>query len=359
MASLDDLPAMEALDRSGVYGSVLRLGDQVEQAWEEIAGIHFPDSYRGAENIVVCGMGGSMIGAHLVQAVFRDALPMPLVMVGGYRLPKFVDAHSLVVLSSYSGNTEEVLSCAHDAFERRAMVTGITIGGRLAEILRSEKVPAYIFDPRHNPAGQPRLAMGYSVAAQVALLARLGYLTVSKSDVAAVVRLLGTGEDLYGRELPLEENPAKQLAEQMHKRVPILVAAEHLEGAAHVFANQLNESSKSFSDFRVIPELNHHLMEGLANPRFLKSGMVFVFFTSKHYLKEIRLRFSLTHEVVQKNGLAAVEIEIVGKGELLEAFALVLLGSYVNYYLAMKYDVDPAPIPWVEYFKKRLSERSA
>lgn len=356
MLDLDDRSAMQALDRSDVYGSISRLADQAQQAWKEIGGLRFPAQYRAARNIVVSGMGGSIIGAHLVQTVFRDSLAVPLLTSGGYRLPHFVHEESLVVLSSYSGNTEETLASAEDARERGAMVTGITTGGRLARFLQEQGAVAYIFEPRHNPAGQPRLAMGYSVVSQVAMLNKLGYLRVSRAEAEAVIQLLREGGRRYGWEVPAAKNPAKQLARKLLGKVPVLVVAEHLEGAAHVLANQLNEGAKTFSDFRVIPELNHHLMEGLSQPATLAEGMVFVFFPSKLYDRRVDARFRLTREVVEKNGVATEAVELSETTALRQAFELVSLGSYVMFYLAMDYGVDPAPIPWVNYFKEQLAK---
>lgn len=356
MTDLDNVPAMKALDRSDVYGSISKLADQAEQAWDEIGKIGFPAKYRNAGSIVVSGMGGSSIGAHLVQAAYSDTLRVPMILVNDYQLPQFVDSSTLVVLSSYSGTTEEVLAASLDAQKRKAMITGITTGGALAEFFSRERIPAYVFDAKHNPAGQPRLAIGYSVVGQVALFSKLGYVTVKDSEVSVLFRLLKSGEEKYGRGIAEKQNEAKRLAQHLYGKIPVLVVSRHLEGAAHVFANQLNESSKTFSEYRVIPELNHHLMEGLMHPALLKEGMVFVFFNSSLYDERLHARFSLTRVVVEKNGVAAADVSMTQTSPLLQAFELVLFGSYVNYYLAMRYDVDPQPIPWVDYFKKNLGK---
>ena len=354
---LNDVGAMRDMDPSNVYGSIAKLADQAKQAWNEIGSLTFPASYRRATALVVSGMGGSSIGAHLVQAVYRDWLLVPFVLSNDYHLPNFVGKKTLVVLSSYSGGTEEVLMAAEEALEKKAMITGITTGGGLADFLREHGLTGYVFEARHNPAGQPRLAMGYSVVGQAALFAKLGYISIAKGEIEKLFSLLEGGEKRYGIAVPLEKNPAKLLAQKCFEKIPVLVAAAHTEGAAHIFANQLNESSKTYSEYRVIPELNHHLMEGLSHPHALKENLLFVLFSSTIYGERIQARFQITREVVEKNGLLTQEVALAEDTPLLQAFELVLLGSYLNYYLAILNGVDPQPIPWVSYFKKKLQER--
>ena len=354
---LNDAGAMREMDPSNVYGSIAKLADQAKQAWDDIGSLTFPDRYRRATAIVVSGMGGSSIGAHLVQAVYRDRLPVPFVLNNDYQLPNFVGKKTLVVLSSYSGGTEEVLMAAQDALRKKAMITGITTGGGLADFLREHGLTGYVFEAKHNPAGQPNLAMGYSVTGQVALFAKLGYISIAKGEIEKLFSLLEGGEERYGIAAPLDKNPAKLLAQKCFEKIPVLVAAAHTEGAAHIFANQLNESSKMYSEYRVIPELNHHLMEGLSHPLALNENLLFVLFSSNIYDERIQARFQITGEVVEKNGLLTQEVALAEDTPLLQAFELVLLGSYVNYYLAVLNGVDPQPIPWVSYFKKKLQER--
>jgi glucose/mannose-6-phosphate isomerase len=153
-----------------------------------------------------------------------------------------------------------------------------------------------------------------------------------------------------------EANPAKLLAFEMKELLPVIVAAEHLEGNAHVFANQLNENSKTYSEFRVIPEMNHHLMEGLQFPEANEHNLFFFMVESDLYAPSIRRRFELTQEVLEKHTIRVKAHKLSGKTPFEQSFELLVFGAYTNYYLAMLNNVNPAPIPTVDWFKSQLKK---
>jgi len=129
-----------------------------------------------------------------------------------------------------------------------------------------------------------------------------------------------------------------------------------LVGNLHTIVNQINESAKNFSCYFPLPELNHHLMEGLTNPKNNSKNLIFVFIESNLYLKRIQLRYKITKEVLKKKNIEYVEFKAKEKTKILQSFEILLFGSYLSFYLSMLYKIDPSLIPWVEYFKKRLSE---
>ncbi len=145
------LQQIKKLDKLNLLGSIELLGKQCEQAWREIKKIRVPKSYRQVENIVISGMGGSALGAHIVQTFFADQLRVPLEIVRSYSLPNYVGPRTLLILSSYSGNTEETLAAAREGQKRKAKIVGLTSGGAMAKFLRKNKYPAYIFQPKYNP----------------------------------------------------------------------------------------------------------------------------------------------------------------------------------------------------------------
>jgi glucose/mannose-6-phosphate isomerase len=147
---------------------------------------------------------------------------------------------------------------------------------------------------------------------------------------------------------------AKRLATLLLNKLIILVASEHLVGAAHAFKNQLNENSKTFSALFDLPELNHHLLEALANPKGAKPFLQFLFLNSSLYSPDIGKRYPVAMEVVEKNNVAANSFECFSQSKLEQIFELLTLGEYVSFYLAMLYGLDPTPIVWVDYFKKKL-----
>jgi glucose/mannose-6-phosphate isomerase len=285
-----------------------------------------------------------------------DRALTPIEVSTEFRLPNYVGAASLVVVSSYSGNTEETISSFQDALKRGAKVFVITTGGKLAELARAEHLPAYIIKPIHNPSNQPRMGLGYSIGAVIALLAKGGYLQISSLEVQKIIATCRKYISECSPRIPTSDNVAKHLANGLYNKIAVLVASEHLVGAAHAFKNQLNENSKTFAVLFDIPELNHHLMEGLANPKGAKSLLQFLFLTSKLYPPEIGKRYPLTVEVVQKNNVEVRVFECISESKVEQIFEILTLSEYVSFYLAMLYGLDPTPIVWVDYFKEKLGK---
>lgn len=346
------------LDRSNVLGSIEQIGSQVQQVWEIAKTLQFDPTYREVTNVVVAGMGGSVLGTHVIQTVFKDELKVPVTIVPDYTLPEFVNEKTLVIASSYSGSTEETLAATQDAINKGAKVTGITSGGKLAELLRGHNLPVLVFEPTYNPSNQPRMGLGYSIFGQIALFAQAGLLRVSDSSYQAVLKAIADAHLLSGVSIMDESNPAKLLAFDFSTHIPVITAAGHLEGNAHVFANQLNENAKTYSEYRVIPELNHHLMEGLKFPINLDRAIMFFLVESDLYLQSNRVRTTLTAEVLEKNKIEHRSIKLESATKLEQAFEMLVFGAYTSFYLSMLHGIDPAPIPWVDWFKNQLKQRA-
>jgi len=356
MGILDNSGEIKKIDKQNVYSSIEALPSQCLDAWEAVGKIAIPENYQNFKNIVVCGMGGSSLGAHVIQALFRDKLEIPLVLLRDYHLPAFANQDTLVILSSYSGTTEEVVNCAQEAVSRNLKCFAVSTGGKIEEIAQEKNFPFYKIDPKLNPSGQPRMAIGYSVFGQIAIFAKLGFLNITKDEVVRLTEFLKTQAEKYSLKVPEAENPAKQLANKVKDKIINLVAAEHLQGALHVFNNQLNENAKNFSNYFYIPELNHHLMEGLKHPDSLKRNTIFLLFESELYEEKVQKRFRVTQEVVGKNNLPLETIKLEAKTKLEQCFELIGFGAFVNFYLAMLYGINPAPIPWVDFFKAELKK---
>lgn len=350
--------AIKRLDKSNSFGSIEQLGDQIQHIWEIADGIEFDESYRDVDLVVVCGMGGSALGTHVIETVFKEELKVPVVIARDYTLPNYVNEKTLVIGSSYSGNTEETLAATQDGIERGAKVTAISSGGKLAEMMKKHNLPALIFEPKYNPSNQPRMALGYSVFGQIALFSKAGLLDVTEDDYQAVLKTVAEVQLVASRHVETDKNPAKMLAFSFSDRIPVLTSAEHLEGSTHVFANQLNENAKQFSEFRVVPEINHHLMEGLKFPDSNSKNLFFFMLHSDLYMKSNQLRMKLTQQVLEKNNIDFLEHKLSGPTKLAQAFEAMLLGAYTVSYLTMLNNLDPCPIPWVDWFKAELAKAS-
>lgn len=308
--------------------------------------MNLPASYRSIDHVVVMAMGGSALGVHVIQSALADRLTVPIEVVNGYHLPASATKSSLVILSSFSGTTEEVLGAYKQAKAKGLKMFVLTHGGPLAEWARRDKVPAYVFDPG-DLAPQPRYGTGFMAMAPLAVLAAIGAVKVSDKEVTDVAKHLQNGVSAWKRE-------AGTIAKKLFQRGCVMISSEHLEGAAHVFANQLNESAKHFTARFVLPEMNHHLMEGLTFPKAIVNGLTFIFIESDLYHPRVQKRYGLTETVVKKNGAKTLRLTISGKTPLQQAFELVQRGALITTKMAELGGVDPKDIHWVDWFKKEM-----
>lgn len=357
MNILDSLENIKEIDVENVYGSVIALPKQCQHAWADVEKINISkEDFFPIESIVFTGMGGSGLTARVIESAFCEELKYPFIRVNDYNLPNFVNSKSLVLCSSYSGSTEETLENVKQAIEKKAKWLAISTGGQLIEKAKNNNVPYYQIEPKFNPCNQPRMAIGYSIVGQLALASKLGIINISKEEITKAMEVMNNVISKNIQEIDTEDNPAKAIANKLKGKVVILISARHLSGATHVFNNQINENSKTFSSDFVIPELNHHLMEGLKNPDSNKDNLFIIFINSKMYPERVQKRFEVTKDIVNKNGILFEEINLESEGKLNQVFELIQFGAFINFYLSMLYEQNPAPIAWVDYFKKELSK---
>ncbi len=357
MVNLDDRNAiLQTQGDDTVLHSVDALPNQLKQAFTESLEVKFPDEYKKIKNVVVCGMGGSRFPSLILRDLFKEEIKVPYVVNDDYILPGYIGAETLVILSSYSGTTEEVIHAGQVAQEKGAMITGITNGGQVAEFLQKNNLPFYTFDAKFNPSKQPRIGFGYLVGGHLGLLINLGLVDVAKEMIEQSLDSLSDLLQSFKVESSITGNPAKQIATKLYQKYPYYIVSEFLTGVGNAIGNQTNETAKAISSYRVIPELNHHLMEGLKFPDKHREIAAFVFFYSNLYSPQIRKRFTITKDVVEQNKIETIWHELQGKTKIDQAFELMGMGSYISMYLAVLYEQNPAAIPYVDYFKKKLKE---
>ncbi|QQG40602.1 MAG: SIS domain-containing protein [Candidatus Levyibacteriota bacterium] len=346
MIDLNNKEAISAIDKSDSYFSISNLAKQCKQAWTDTQTLELPNEYKTAQNICLCGMGGSAYAAYFIKALFSSSLNVPFELVNGYDIPAYINNKSLVLLSSYSGSTEETLSCAKQALSKQTKVTAVTSGLRLADFVKQNNLPAYIFNPLYNPSSQPRLGQGYMIFGHLGLLAKLGFIPLSTEKVNEAIGFLESKNSEI-------DDLGKEISQKLVEKIPVIVAAEHLSANAHTIRNQFNETSKNFSTYSLVSELNHHLMEGLVHPT--KRILSFLVFRSFLYSSVIQKRISLTEEVLHKNNVDVLSATIQGNNKLQQVLYALSLGGYITFYLAILYKQDPSLVPWVDYFKEKLA----
>lgn len=352
---LDDIRVMEKLDSKNMHGSIALLSEQMREVWQAGKRMSWRPSKK-IKNVLVVGMGGSTLGTHVIQSLYRSVLRVPVLIANDYHIPQFVDTETLVIVSSYSGSTEEPVAASKEALKKKAQVVMICSGGEMAKLAQSKKIPALIFPVTANPCGSPRMGLGYSIVGQMLLCARAGLITVTERDIRAMCVTADGMEKKFSLSIPTIDNPAKQLAKSMVNRTVWFVGAEHIAGNAHIAANQTNENGKRFAGYFLIPELNHHLMEGLPLPKENKKQLLFVLFDSHLYDARIQKRFAITKTVLAQHSIGFVTYVPQSKTRLEQVIETLVFSSYASFYSALAVKIDPTAIPMVDFFKAQLKK---
>jgi glucose/mannose-6-phosphate isomerase len=354
--NLDEQKIYKKLDTGRVAKSIEMIPAQMKQVLNEAHLVKVPREYNRVTQVVVNGMGGSNIGIGLVRSALSDQIKLPITITPGYQVPASVDKNTLYLLSSYSGNTEEVLSVYAEVKKRGAKILAICELGnnQLARLMMKNNIAGYMFKPECNPSGQPRLGLGYSVLGATMLMAKAGLFSIKENELENIVAKLELSDQTLRPGVPIKRNKVKRLALELYGKIPVIVAAEFLTGNLNILRNQFNETSKNFASFLELPDLNHYALESLTNPKSNKNNLVFLFFNSLLYHPRVERRADLTKQVVKKNKIKFIEHRLYGTSKLEQALGMMQFGCWLTYYLAMLNNVNPVKIPWVEWFKKEL-----
>lgn len=321
---------------------------QCQQAWEETQKLDI-SSFQNVRNIYISGMGASAFNYYVLKALYSDILAIPLLLNNDYSLPQAVNSDSLLIASSFSGTTVEVIKNVQIALTKNVKITGISqLPSPLGNILEENNLKYYHLVPTYNPSLQPRMATGYMITGLLGLLSKAGMIVITPAEISDCINFIIDNDQNI-------ENESKSLAEKIANKEILIMAGEHLSGNAHVLRNQFHESAKNFANYYLLPEMNHHLMEGLSFPTNFRSNCQVLALKSNLYSSNINLRYDLTSEVLTKNGLEIQELEVKGATKTMQVFYLLSFGSYLSYYLSKINKVDPIKIPWVDYFKAQLA----
>lgn len=354
MHLLDNPKTYSQTDEQDLYGSLSKLGHQIESGWTAAQFVSLDFDTSKIKNVVFAGMGGSNLSAYLAHSLAPFLLTLPFEIVANYRLPSYTDKSTLVILSSYSGNTEEILSCAQDASMRSCRTVVITTGGQLKTLAEKDHFPVILLDDKFNPSHSPRAGVGLSLGALLGLLIRLNPLSKKYFDQKEIIRTVERVLDMVNRYKEVTDNPAKTLAVKHKGRGVLYFAANHLSGVGKAGINYLNESSKTFGANFVLPDLNHHFLEGFSFPVELKDQVNIIILNSNLYPEIIQKRIALTRDILlrQKYLVTVIKPETMDAvGQVFESLVFLIMFSY---YLSIVNKVDPASNPWVDYLKTHL-----
>lgn len=353
---LDDHARFAALDREHMLAHIDAFPDQLAAAWAAAQTMPLPDTHRSPRQIVLAGMGGSAIGGDLTGALIAASSAVPWAVVRGYDLPAYAQgSETLVIASSFSGNTEEALAVAEQALGRGARLLAVTAGGQLAAHAAAHGYPLW----RIAYASQPRAALGWSWGLLLGLAHRLGLLTSLESDVQEALAVLREHVSRYTASSPIPQNPAKRGAGQLIGRIPIFFGGGLFEPVARRWKCQMNENAKAWAEFEAMPEANHNTIAGIGFPAEHVIDLTAIFITSRqHDHPRVALRHELTAQLCLQNGLMTDTFRPQGQSALAQMCHAIQYGDYVSYYAAIAYEADPTEIAPIMELKDLLAART-
>ncbi len=354
MFNLDESQHYAAFDPGDMLKTIRELPVQVERAWQIAMEAPLPDDVAAVERIVVVGMGGSAIGADLLAGLMARKGTTPFEVVRGYALPAHIRGpKTLVIASSYSGNTEETLTAFAEAARRGTRLMAVTTGGKLAAQAREAGFPLWTFDYRSTP----RAALGYSFTLLVGLAKRLGVLPIREGSVEEAVSHLRTMQAHLLPEVPAAANDAKAWALWLQDTLPAVFGSGFLGAAARRWKGQFNENAKQWAMWDELPELNHNLVVGLGLPQtVVPDHLRVIFLRSNIDHPRVQLRWQITAELLQQNGIEVREAYGLGESAFAQLLTVIHFGDFVSYYLAALNGADPSPVENITYLKRRLAE---
>lgn len=293
------------------------------------------------KNVVVCGLGGSGIGGDLLAELLKCELRVPVLVNKSYFLPAFVDDSTLLILSSYSGNTEETIACANEALKKGLKPTVVTSGGMLEEIAQKHNL-SLIKIPAGHP---PRACLGYSSTQLFFILKHFGLL----SDEFKV-QLMQAAAFLEAEQNRIMED-AEFLAGKLLQKVIVIYAEDKYESTALRLKQQINENSKMHCWYNVVPEMNHNELVGWKEPI---GNLAVIIFRSEDEFHRNTHRIIYKKDVIVKLSDNVYELYAKGSNLLEKHFYLIHIGDWLSYHLAMLQGIDPVEVNVITNLKKKL-----
>ena len=355
MLSLDNLKSIKKYDRSCMLDVIGSFPEQCMEAKEIGSGFRLPRSYKiPYRNIVCTGLGGSAIGSDILRSYLLYEAKVPIFVNRNYLLPAFVGERTLVIVSSYSGDTEETLSAYRDAKKRRAKLIVVTSGGRLRAMADKDGLPV-IDIPDGMP---PRCAIGYSFFPALIILAKIGIIKNRTNEIDQTINILKTLKKArIGFEIPEKKNTAKKIARALHNKYPIIYASQDSTDCVVTrWRGELAENAKVLSSGNLVPEMNHHEIVGLENPGHPIKKLIVVILRDPLDHPRIAKRMEITKMLLSKRGFKVVEVSASGHSRLARIFSLLYIGDFVSFYLAILNRTDPTPVASIAYLKKELAK---
>lgn len=317
--------------------------ENISEAMHVASTMKYKTPKHEIRNVIAIGMGGSGIGAKIVSQWIQNEIKVPVLLLQDYTLPKFVDQHTLVIASSYSGNTEETMFGVKQAKEQGAHIVAICSGGELKTFC-DENSYDYTLVPGGNP---PRSAIAFSMVHITNVLTQLGLIDGTK------LKEIEKSKQLLLENIHTIKKEAKSLANFLEEKVGVFYSISDYEAVMVRARQQFNENSKMLCWHHFIPEMNHNEQVGWAGGN---DTFAAVFFDTKDYNQQNKKRFEITIDRVKKMTCNVMVIEALGSNTVEKSFYLIHLVDWASLYLSELNNVDIMDIKVIEFLKSELSK---
>ncbi len=306
---------------------------------------------RPIKRVVFAGMGGSALAAMLIKDWLGSFLAVPFEIVRTYDLPGYVDDHTLVIASSYSGNTEETLSCLKQARDRSAQVAIISSGGKLTEVASHQSIAHVVL-----PGGvQPRMAVIYNLRAAISLMVNFGVVPVTAlEEIAYTADFLRERSATWDSSVSTDKNEAKQLALLAVGKTPVIYGGALTAALAYKWKISWNENAKNVAFWNQYPEFNHNEFMGWASHPVEKPFVIFDLISPLEHPQILR-RFEISDRLLSGKRPKSHVVHLQGESLLHQLLWGCILADFVSIYVAILNGVDPVPVELIEKLKNELA----
>lgn len=344
---LDDLNVLKQRDPSDALGIAAH---QYEQAQFAVEVKNPENDGRTINQVVVTGMGGSPLAALIVKAWLSKELTVPFEVVRGYELPGYVGYNTLVIATSYSGNTEETISALTEAKAKNAQIATIASGGKLNKIAEENSM-AHVVLPGHI---QPRMTVIYNLRALVAVLAHFRVVNFDRfGEIADAAEWLHEETKHWEKEVTVDKNLAKELALMAVGKTPVFYTGSLMAPVAYKWKISWNESAKNVAFWNELPEFNHNEFIGWSSHPIEKPFAVFDLVSNLEHPRILK-RFEISDRLLSGKRPKAHRVEIKGDTPIKQYLWASVLADFASCYVAILNGVDPTPVELVERLKHEL-----
>lgn len=296
------------------------------------------------ENIVYTGMGGSAIAGDILKELVYPISRFPFEVVRNYDLPNYVDEKTFLIVSSFSGNTEETLKCFEEGIKKKAKILTISSDGELEKLSKKNLIK----NVKLKLDCPPRAALGMTLGV---LLKKMVYLINEKKFEKEINDTLIKLSDYS-----FDEENAIKVAKVLKGKIVNVYTDSNFSSVAKRISNQLHENSKHFSHFNFLPEMNHNEIVGLEKPEFIKAKIFILFLIFKQMNERNKKRTIITNQILNDSGFESMIFEFDDENRIFNVLDSIITFDLLSYYLALENRVDPMKIERIDILKKRIKE---